>query len=161
MYLEYCRSLNWVSLIRDLATVKEPRFQCLYLWLSIIACIYVCLHALSCLTLCNPMDYSPSGSSVHGIFQSRILKWVQCHFLQGIFLISSCIFCFGRWILYHHTNLKFVMTFNAVSAAGEPQHWTGIRWALLEKQLFREVPAQAQPKEFCKLCSATATSRVE
>ena len=29
-----------------------------------------------CLTLCNRMDYSQSGSSVHGIFQARILEWV-------------------------------------------------------------------------------------
>ena len=29
----------------------------------------------SCLTLCNPMDCSPPGSSVHGIFQARILEW--------------------------------------------------------------------------------------
>ena len=28
--------------------------------------------AQSCLTLCDPMDYSPPGSSVHGIFQARI-----------------------------------------------------------------------------------------
>ena len=30
----------------------------------------------SCPNLCNPMDCSPPGSSVHGIFQARILKWV-------------------------------------------------------------------------------------
>ena len=29
-----------------------------------------------CLTLCNPMDCSPPGSSVHGILQARILEWV-------------------------------------------------------------------------------------
>ena len=28
-----------------------------------------------CLTLCNPMDYSLPGSSVHGIFQARVLEW--------------------------------------------------------------------------------------
>ena len=31
--------------------------------------------ALSCLTLCNPLDCSPPGFSVHGIFQARILEW--------------------------------------------------------------------------------------
>ena len=36
----------------------------------------VCVHALLFLTLCNPMDYSPPGSYVHGIFQARILEWV-------------------------------------------------------------------------------------
>ena len=31
--------------------------------------------AQSCLTLCNPMDYIPPDSSVHGILQARILEW--------------------------------------------------------------------------------------
>ena len=30
----------------------------------------------SCPTLCNPMDPSPPGSSMHGIFQARILEWI-------------------------------------------------------------------------------------
>ena len=34
------------------------------------------LWVSSCLTLCNPMDCSKSGSSVHGIFQAKILEWV-------------------------------------------------------------------------------------
>ena len=29
----------------------------------------------SCLTLCDPMDCSPPGSSIHGIFQARVLEW--------------------------------------------------------------------------------------
>ena len=33
------------------------------------------MHAQSCLTFCDPMDYSKPGSSVHGIFQTRILEW--------------------------------------------------------------------------------------
>ena len=40
-----------------------------------------CTHAKSlrwCPTLCNLMDYSPSGSSVQGILQARILEWVPC-----------------------------------------------------------------------------------
>ena len=40
--------------------------------------IYV-LHAellQSCLTLCDPIDCSLSGSSVHGIFQARVLEWI-------------------------------------------------------------------------------------
>ena len=36
----------------------------------------VVLLAQSCLTLCNPVDYSQPSSSVHGILQARILKWV-------------------------------------------------------------------------------------
>ena len=34
------------------------------------------LVAQSCLTLCDPMDCSPPGSSVHGILQARRLEWV-------------------------------------------------------------------------------------
>ena len=34
----------------------------------------------SCLTLCDPMDYSPPGSSVRGILQARILGWVAISF---------------------------------------------------------------------------------
>ena len=34
----------------------------------------------SCLTLCDPMDGSPTGSSVPGILQARILEWVAISF---------------------------------------------------------------------------------
>ena len=45
-----------------------------------------CEHAKllqSCPTLCNPIDYSLPGSSVHGILQARILKWVAMPFARG------------------------------------------------------------------------------
>ena len=32
---------------------------------------------------CDPMDCSPSGSSVHGIFQARILEWVAISLFRG------------------------------------------------------------------------------
>ena len=38
------------------------------------------LVTLSCLTLCNPMDYSLLGSSVHGILHARILEWLTIPF---------------------------------------------------------------------------------
>ena len=37
----------------------------------------------TCLTLCDPMDCSLPGSSVHGIFQARILEWVAIPFSRG------------------------------------------------------------------------------
>ena len=37
----------------------------------------------SCLTLCNPMDCSPPSSSVHRIFQARILEWVAMPSSKG------------------------------------------------------------------------------
>ena len=43
----------------------------------------------SCPTLCDPVDYSPPGSSVHGILQARILDWVALPLPQGIFLTQE------------------------------------------------------------------------
>jgi len=40
--------------------------------------------AQSCLTLCNPMDYSLLGSSIHGIFQARVLEWAAISFSRGL-----------------------------------------------------------------------------
>ena len=39
--------------------------------------------AQSCPTLCDPMDCSPPGSSVHGIFQARMLEWIAISFSRG------------------------------------------------------------------------------
>ena len=39
--------------------------------------------AQSCLTLCNPMDCSLPGSSLHGILQARILEWIAISFSGG------------------------------------------------------------------------------
>ena len=51
----------------------------------------------SCLTLCDPMDCSLPGSSVHGIFQARVLEWgaiafsFTCHEAQRSGLRASCL----------------------------------------------------------------------
>ena len=37
----------------------------------------ISVYTQLCLTLCNSMDYSPPGSSVHGILQVRTLEWVD------------------------------------------------------------------------------------
>ena len=39
--------------------------------------------AQSCLTLCDPMDCSLPGFSVHGVFQARVLEWVAIAFSRG------------------------------------------------------------------------------
>ena len=36
-----------------------------------------------CPTLCDPMDCSPPGSSIHGILQARVLEWVAICFSRG------------------------------------------------------------------------------
>ena len=47
-----------------------------------VFCI-VCVCAQLYLTLCDPMDCSPLGSSVHGISQARILEWVAISSSRG------------------------------------------------------------------------------
>ena len=66
----------------------------------------MCMCAQSCLTLCSPMDSTPPESSVHGILQAGILRWVAISFSKGSSqpvdqTQISCISCNGRWILYH------------------------------------------------------------
>ena len=55
------------------------------------------LAAQSCL-FCHPMDYSPPGSSLHGILQARIMEWVTIFFSRGSSRPrgQSCVFCIGR-----------------------------------------------------------------
>ena len=61
------------------------------------------LVAQLCLIICNPMDCSPPGSSVHGILQAGILEWVAISFSRGSSRPrdSACISCTGRWIPHH------------------------------------------------------------
>ena len=60
--------------------VQEPqtsfveRFPSAWLKAQLLASAVLCLVVQLCLTLCDPMDCSPPGSSVHGISQTRILE---------------------------------------------------------------------------------------
>ena len=72
-----------------------------------------CSVAKSCPTLCDPIDCSMPGSSVHGISQARILEWVAISFSKGSSRPRDWtrVSCFGRWILCHwatwETPLKY------------------------------------------------------
>ena len=72
----------------------------------VCVCVCVCVRAQSWATLCDPMDCSPPGSSVYGIFQARILKWVTISYSRGSshlrnWTCASCICCIGKWILHY------------------------------------------------------------
>ena len=41
------------------------------------------MRAQSCPTLCDPMDCNTPGSSVHGIFQERIMEWIADSYFRG------------------------------------------------------------------------------
>ena len=57
--------------------------------LSFLHCIFlpplskISEVAQSCLTICDPMDCSPPGFSVHGSFQARVLEWAVISFSRG------------------------------------------------------------------------------
>ena len=58
--------------------------------LNLVMCVCVCVCVWAqlpqlCPTLCNPMDHSVPGSSVHGILQARILEWVIMPSCKGSF----------------------------------------------------------------------------
>ena len=59
----------------------------------------VCKSLQSCPTLCDPMDCSPPGSSVHGILQARMLEWVamtlSTEYSQP--RCWTCILCLLHW----------------------------------------------------------------
>ena len=57
-------------------------------------------------SLCDPMDCSLPGSSVHGISQAKILEWVAISSSRGSSQSRDqthifCISCIGRWVLSH------------------------------------------------------------
>ena len=64
----------------------------------------------SCQTLCDTMDCSLAGSSLHGILEARILEWVAVPSSRGSShhkdrIHSSYIFCIVRRVLYHYCHL--------------------------------------------------------
>ena len=76
---------RWVDSIGEVhrssvSWTHSDLFGCSWSVSSIVVGVLV---ALSCLTLCDPMDCSPLGSSVHGILQGRILEWVAIPFSMG------------------------------------------------------------------------------
>ena len=63
----------------------------------------ICSFAQLCLTLCDPLDCSLPGSSVHGSFQARILEWIAISSSKGSSQPKdrTCISCLVRQILYY------------------------------------------------------------
>ena len=65
-----------------------------------------CMHAAaakslqSCPTLCDPIDSSPPGSPIHGIFQARVLKWVAIAFSD--FMHDSSVYSVLPYKTFQH-----------------------------------------------------------
>ena len=87
-----------------------------------LVCAPMHLHIQLWPPLCNHMDCSPQGFSVHGILQTRILEWAVISFSRGSsrprhWTWVSCVFCIERQILYRcatweaHPYIHEVVTF--------------------------------------------------
>ena len=112
-------------------------FQCLHLaFLKLRICSFTCVYVRNqlCLTLCDPMDYSLPGSSVHGIFPARILEWVAFFFIyilskfslmsywvieQMAYILSSsclvtksCLTLCNPWTAAHQASLSFTISWS-------------------------------------------------
>ena len=95
----------------------------------------LCLVVQSCPTLCDPMDCSPPGSSVHGDSPGKNTG-VGCHaLLQGIFPTQGSnpghLHC--RWILYHlsHQGSRRILEWLAYSfsrGSSQLRKWTTVSW---------------------------------
>ena len=120
--------IGWFDLLTVQGTLKSL-LQCHHSKASILQCsaffmvqcshsydywknhslIILCVHAKSLqlyLTLCDPMDCSLPGSSVHGIIQTTIMVWVAMLLSRGSSWPRdgthiSCVSFIGGWVLYH------------------------------------------------------------
>ena len=120
-----------------------------------------------CLTLCDPMDCSPPGSSLLGIFQARILEWVAIFFSRGSSRPRdrTCVSCisgrlFTIWATRERGNfLRLVglisvcykhnwgILYQAVGRSHAIQHkWCRIKW--FPKKLDSVFQCQARRQSF-------------
>ena len=125
------------------------------------------VHAqlLSCLTLFDSMDYSPPGSSVHGIFPGKNTE-VGCHFLlQRIFPSqgsNSCLLCLlhCRQILYHYATWEALIPQTVVLITADQN--LSVKYLLIKKTPVSELAewlsvtlkeiAQTVVEQFIKNC---------
>ena len=105
--------LGWTSLISLQSKLLSEVFSSTTIWKyhffgtqpSLWSNYYfvLCTVIQSCLTLWDPMDCSPQGSSLHGIFQRRILEWVAISSSRGSFWPrdQGHISCIASQLLYN------------------------------------------------------------
>ena len=89
-------SLSWIILALYLKTSYQIQGQLDFLLYYLLAAAAKSLQ--SCPTLCDPMDCSIPGFSVHGILQARTLEWVAISFSN--YLLDFSLFCIlhlGLW----------------------------------------------------------------
>ena len=78
---------NRISCWNDIWLIISAQYKGLLFFLCLLLCYFVslccCLVVKSCLTLADPLEYNSPVSSVHGIYQARILEWIAISFSRG------------------------------------------------------------------------------
>ena len=134
-----------------------------------------CSVAQSYQTLCNPMDCSPTGSSVHGLFQARILEWVAISYPGDLpkpgrklsSLVSPALA--GRFLPLRHLGspallygcfLTFLKTFKISTSLHSPATWKGFLHLVNSHLLFQAhlTPRMAMPTQLTPVTSVLRTS---
>ena len=113
----------------------------------------VCAKSLQlCLTLCDPMDCTPPGSSVHGIFQARILEWVTRPFSSRSSQLRdrtciSYVSCIGRQVLYHYATWEAPRASTLISNHAYPVYISHLLSTVLSMKgnQFLECPGECLP----------------
>ena len=120
--------------------------------------------AQSCPTLRNPMNCSLPGSSIHGIFQARVLEWGAITFSILVlgFLINTYLFCGSILLIY------FILTTIMMLLSLLPLFLVCLGWDLqcfsqLSSSVFRTNPKRPQrglgQQVFCHLRSVSLTDQ--
>ena len=127
----------------------------------------VCVRVQSCSTLCDPMDYSLPSSSVHGIFQARLLEWVATPSFRGSSWPRnqtwiSCVSNTGRWILYRSCHLiTIVIVFKILLLTFKIEAWIfrQKQWKCIGLKMSVVHLVQAQTIKWCPspVCSGLIT----
>ena len=107
MFVEFISFLKNFLFYRSMVDLPYCfHFCCIAKWLSHTHILLLFQLLWSVQLFCDSMNCSLPGSSVHGIFQARILEWVAIYSSRRSSwprdqILVSCISCIGRWILYH------------------------------------------------------------
>ena len=125
--------------------LHEAPSVCVFVCVCALAHVCVCAHAhaQSCSTLCDLIDCGPPGSSVHWIFQARLLEWVALSSSRGsswsMDQIHLLYLLLGRQILYHCTtfstrHLILCSYSNRKTTKSDVFSWTHLKHRLTNSQ---------------------------
>ena len=85
----------------------------------------------SCPTLCDPIDGSPPGSSVHGIFQARVMEWGTTAFSKTFSVILNMWLLLTAWWKEMGCNICWDLSFPALICGRCPKQRSRGYWGIL------------------------------